>query len=374
MVYLDHNATTPLLPEACDAMLPFMLHHWGNASSPHAFADEPRKAVAEARASVAELIGARPSEVVFTSGATESNQAVLDSFLGQGKSVIGSSVEHSSILTMLRSPGLASPAPLVPVSAQGAIDLQELQRILEDSCPALISAIWVNNETGIISPVEDVVEQSHRAGAMVHLDAAQAAGKIPVDVENVRADYVSLSAHKVHGPKGIGALFVREGAEFRPLLHGAQERGRRGGTEAVPLIVGFGMAARAAREKLEERQTTTLRLRDSFESRLLASFPEAVVNGRGAPRVTNTSSVTFPGTDGEILVALLSQRGVYVSNGSACKASSPTPSHVLLAMGRSYEDSGATVRFSFSSLNTNEDIDTALAALSEVVPLVSDRG
>ncbi len=230
-----------------------------------------------------------------------------------------------------------------------------------------------NNETGIISPVDDIAQIAHSNNFYFHTDAVQAAGKVPIDTESTGIDFLSLSAHKIYGPKGIGALYLREGTPYFPLLSGTQEKTRRGGTEAVPLIIGFGEAAKHAKSNLYTHMKKTLRLRNIWETNLLLAFPTVVINGKNTKRLPNTSNITFPGIDGEVLVSLLSQKGIFVSNGSACKSSTPNPSHVLLAMGRSYEDAGATIRFSFSHLNREEEIHAVIAALHELLPLLSSN-
>jgi len=351
MVYFDYNATTPVLAEVRDAMLPYLSDRWGNASSAHVAGRRSRDAIEEARGHIASLICASRDEIVFTSGATESNQTALRTFLDAGSPVVCSAVEHPSVLSLVDTDGNGGEVALVPVDADGQLVCSELQtRIDQAEQPGLVSLIWANNETGILSPVDCGAEIAKTSGWRVHLDGAQMVGKLPVDVSHVNADYLSLSAHKMYGPPGVGALYVRSGSPHTALIQGLQEKGRRGGTEPVALIVGFGEAARLASLQMADRYKDVLRLRDLLEAGLGKSLSNAIVNGQKNKRLPNTTSVTLAGVDGEVLVSLLSERGFCVSTSSACKSSVPTPSHVLLAMGRSYEDAGATLRISLSHL------------------------
>ena len=369
MTYLDYNATTPVLPEVVEAMLPYFSENWGNPSSPHAAGKDARSAVERARSQVAALLGVTPGEIIFTSGATESNQTILRAFAADGLPVIFSTVEHQSVLSALTdNDGIA--AETVDVDTTGQVDVPAINERTGRGGSGLLALIWANNETGIVSPVREASLCAKEHGWNVHLDGAQIAGKLPIDAASTEADYVALSAHKIYGPKGIGALYVRQGSPFRCLLHGTQESGRRGGTESVPLIVGFGEAARLARRDLDERCRTVRELRDRLESEILRMLEGASVNGQGVDRLPNTASVRITGVDADVLVSLLSERDICISSGSACKSSAPTPSHVLLAMGHSYEDAGATIRISLSHLNSEKDVAVLLAALQEAVPML----
>ncbi len=373
MTYLDYNATTCPLAAVREAMQSCLSNCWGNASSAHSVGQRSRELVENAREHVAALIGASPGEIVFTSGATESNQTVLRTFLDAGLSVATSAVEHQSVLSVLEERSGGQERALISVGSEGTVDCTELlTRMGTTEQPGLVSLIWANNETGILSPVERVAEIVSQAEWRLHLDGAQMVGKLPVDVSALNVDYLSLSAHKIYGPQGIGALYVRNGAPYAPLLSGTQERGRRGGTEPVALVAGFGEAAKLAAQQMAEREAGVRELRDHLEAELLGQFDGAVINGAAVERLPNTSSVTFPGVDAEVLTALLSDREIYVSTGSACKSSAPTPSHVLLAMGLAYSDAAATLRISLSHLNTDKDISAVLQGLQEAVPMLRE--
>lgn len=370
VIYLDYNATTPVILEVQEAMLPHFGNSCGNASSAHAMGRKSREAVENARSYVASLIGATPNEIVFTSGATESNQAVLRTFMAAGQSTVCSAVEHQSVVSVIESQAGVQDGNLIPVDVDGQLDCTRLATEIQERTPGLLSLIWANNETGVLSPVTRASVIAKERGWRVHLDGAQMCGKLPVDITCIDVDYLSVSAHKIYGPQGVGALYVREDAPFAPLLTGTQERGLRGGTEPVPLIVGFGEAARLAGLHIEDRQAKVGRLRKRLESDLRATSEDIVVNGMNVERLPNTTSVTFPGIDGEVLSSLLSEREIYVSTGSACKSSAPTPSHVLLAMGRSYEDAGSTLRISLSHLNEEEDVEELIFALSDLLAVL----
>jgi len=368
MVYLDYNATTPVLPEVRDAMLPYLGDRWGNASSAHVAGKRSRDAIEEARSHIASLICSSPDEIVFTSGATESNQTVLRTFLDAGLPVVCTAVAHPSVLGLVDAEHNGGGEAVIPVDGEGQLVCSELDAMIgQAEQPGLVSLIWANNETGILSPVDGGAECAAAKGWRVHLDGAQMVGKLPVDMSSMTVDYVSASGHKMYGPPGIGALYIREGSPHTPLIQGLQEKGRRGGTESVALVVGFGEAARLARLQMTDRQRNVFRLRESLEAGLQKSVSDAVVNGKEGDRLPNTTSVTLPGVDGEVVASLLSERGFCVSTGSACKSSAPTPSHVLLAMGRTYEDAGSTLRISLSHLTGEEDVTAFLAALTELV-------
>ncbi len=368
MIYLDYNATTPVLPEVRESMLPFFCELWGNPSNPYPFAKKAADAIEEARAHIALLIGAQPEEIVFTSCATESNQTIL---YGTGGEIAASTVEHSSINKFLKR---RETAHSIPVDSSGRLDLEALNYILGKLQIKLVSVIWANNETGVISPVEEIAELCKKYGVLFLSDAVQAAGKIEIDVEQVGIDYLSISAHKIYGPKGIGALYVREGSSYKPLLVGSQERGLRGGTESVPLIVGFGKAAELAKKNLTTRADHTREIRNLLEQRVLQEIPCAMINGDTKYRLPNTTNIGLRGIDSEILVQLMGNQGIMISNGSACKSSAITPSHVLQSMGKSHEEASEAVRFSVSHLTTEQDIDAMLEALKTVVASLQTMG
>ncbi len=349
-VYLDYNATAPLKPAVIEAMTS-ALAECGNASSVHRFGRLARRAVETAREEVAALVNAAPNQVVFTSGGTEANNLALAA-LGRGRRLIVSAVEHDSVLKA------APDAEIVPVDSRGELDLPGLKAMLErDARPALVAVMLANNETGAIQPVAQAARLAHAQGALVHCDAVQAAGKMDIDVARLGADTVALSAHKLGGPQGIGALVVAGSVDVRPLLvGGGQERGWRAGTENTPAIRGFGVAARLAREDLPAMQDLA-RLRDEMEARLLRAAPEAVVLTPGSGRLPNTSCIALPGIAAETQVMALDLVGVAVSAGSACSSGKVAPSHVLRAMGIAPELTKTAIRISLGWRTTADDID-----------------
>ncbi|MGD9896268.1 MAG: cysteine desulfurase family protein [Candidatus Methylacidiphilaceae bacterium] len=367
-IYLDHNATAPLRPDVLEAMVPYFRERQGNPSSPGLSGRLAKEAIARARSEVAGLIGAKPEEIVFTSGCTESiHQAILGAIelASDRPRIVSTEIEHPStalLLERLESRGVD--VVRLPVDWQGRLDLG---RLAEDGLapPALLSLVWVNNETGVVSPVEEAVALAKERALLCHLDAAQAAGRIPIDARALPFDLLSFSAHKLGGPKGIGALFIRKGIRLPSLLCGHQERGRRGGTENVAAIVGFGVAARLAASGLAERADKMRRLRDRLEEEILRSLPNALVHGRSSPRVGNTSSIRFGRIEGEELLARLERRGIEASLGSACSSGGAEPSRILLAMGLSVEEARATLRFSLGEETTLEEIERAARGIVE---------
>lgn len=369
-VYLDYNATAPLKPAVIEAMAAALAES-GNASSVHRFGRLARRVVETAREEVAALVNAAPRQVVFTSGGTEANNMALAA-IGRGRRLLVSAVEHESVLKA------AAGAEIVPVDGRGEIDLAALQTMLErDARPALIAVMLANNETGATQPIALVAHLAHAHGALVHCDAVQAAGKMEIDVARLGVDTLSLSAHKLGGPQGIGALVVSDALDLRPLLvGGGQERGWRAGTENTAAIRGFGVAARLARQDFPAMQALA-RLRDEMETRLLRAAPEAVVLAPGAGRLPNTSCIAVPGIAAETQVMALDLAGIAVSAGSACSSGKVAPSHVLRAMGAAPELVGSAIRISLGWRTTADDIDhlveawTALRARSR--SLFADR-
>jgi cysteine desulfurase len=367
-IYLDHNATTPPRAEVVEAMLRALREGWGNPSSVHAEGAAARTCVERARGELAELLGARPGEVVFTAGATEANNTVLRGVAPRGRHLVTTSVEHPSV----REPAAALAAggvevTTVPVDAEGLADPAALEAALRPET-ALVSVLWANNETGVVQPLEEIAERVKAKGLLLHVDATQALGKLPVDLRRVPVDYLACSAHKMNGPKGVGALFVREGAPFEPWLRGgAQERGRRGGTEDVVGIAGFGAACRLARDELAWRMERWSGLRDRLWDGLQAKVPGVRRNGSAGRLLCNTLSVEFAGADGEALLQALDLEGVAVSSGAACHSGSISPSAVLLAMGRSPEQARASLRFSVGHDVNGPQIDRVLALLPDLV-------
>jgi cysteine desulfurase len=367
MIYLDANATTPVLPEVLEAMLPWLTGGFANPSGSYQAAKHARHAIECARSQVAGLIGALPEEIVFTGGGTESvNTALrsLDALTGPGAAVV-SAIEHSAVLRCVEN--LPRQTRLVAVDAGGRLDLGSLDAALEGA--AWVSIMAANNETGVIQPMQAAVELARSKGLPVHTDAIQAAGKIRVDVKNPGVDLLSLSAHKFHGPKGVGALYVRRGLAFAPwLLGGAQENGRRGGTENTAGIVGMGMAAECARHHLETLPDPQLDSpRDAFEAKVLAEISGVVVNGDQTHRLPNTSHLSFEQCDAAGLLILLDQAGVACSAGSACLTGQTRPSHVQLAMGIPEARAKTSLRVSFSRLNTLGEALAAADALKQAV-------
>lgn len=372
MIYLDANATTPPDPAAIEAMLPFLGSQFGNPSAAHAPGRRAHRALESARAGVAALIGADPDEIVFTSGGTEGINAV---HLGARLEwpdcplLVTGATEHAAGVECARRWRLqGGEVRTVAVDRQGVLQAESLRKALEPGRTALVSLLWANNETGTIAPMQELVEIAHAAGAAVHADAVQAAGKMALDVHAVPVDYLSLSGHKMHAPQGIGALFIRRHAAFRPLLlGGGQEGGRRSGTQNLPGAVALGRAAELALAALPTASTEMARLRDRLEAGILAAMPEALVHGSGAPRLPNTSSIAFPGTEAAGLLILLDQKGLCCSGGSACHSAALHPSHVLDAMGFDAAHAAATLRFSLSRLTTEAEVDAAVPRILQAV-------
>lgn len=364
-IYLDNNATTPLHPEVLRVVAGSMAEVFGNASSIHKEGQAARRAIEEARESVARLIGAAARDVVFTSGGTESNNAAIFGAMGRDGSqgVVTTAIEHPSVAQAVCELGRwGHEVTAVAPGRSGRVEAQAVIDALRDDT-RLVAMMLANNETGVLQPVAEVARVCRERGIHFHCDAVQAAGKVEVDVEELGVDTLAVSAHKLHAPKGIGALYVRRGLSLEPhMVGGAQERRRRAGTENVPLAVAFGTAAALAAEPEFKRNVAALR--DRFEAGLV----DAVVNGADVPRVPNTSSVTFPGADAEGIVIGLDLHGIAASTGSACSSGRVEPSRVLLAMGLTPAEAKSTVRFSFSRLNTPEEVERALGVLAEVVP------
>jgi cysteine desulfurase len=369
-VYLDHNATTPVDPRVLDAMLPFLRDDYGNPSSLHWLGQRARAAVEEARARVAALVGAEPAEIVFTASGSESDNTALRGAAARAKEprtgVVCSAIEHHAVLNTakaMRDEG--RPVGLVRVGEGGVLDLDDLAARVDDGT-AVVSVMLANNETGVVQPVAEAARIASGRGAVTHCDAVQAAGKVPIDVRELDVDLLTLSAHKLCGPKGVGCLYVRRGTPMAPLVRGgAQERNRRAGTENVAGIVGFGAAAALARESLGAEAPRVRGLRDRLEARLLA-IPGACRNGEG-PRVPNTTNVSFEGLDAEALLIALDLEGVAASSGAACAAGGIEPSHVLRAMGLPPERVQSSLRFSLGRTTTEADIEHAADVITSVV-------
>jgi cysteine desulfurase len=375
-VYLDNNATTPVLPEVLEAMQPYFGEHFGNASSIHHHGQETRAAVERARESVAALLGCRASEVVFTSGGTEGDNLAIFGLARAGDHVITSTIEHHAVLNackhLAKDCGKYPEMPgcevtYVPVDDRGLIDPADVKRAIRSNTK-LITIMFANNETGVVQTVSEIGKIAAEADIYFHTDAVQAAGKIPIDVNEIGCDLLTVSGHKLHGPQGAGALFVRKGTQLEPMLHGgSHERSRRAGTENVPGIVGLGKAAELASAGFEREDDAKMAAaRDQLERGLL-QIEAAGLNGDGAPRVPNTTSIYFDGIEGEALVIALDLKGLAVSTGAACSSGAIEPSHVLTAMGMSRDRAKASIRFSLGKQNTAEDVDFALGLIPEVV-------
>ncbi|GIW47478.1 MAG: cysteine desulfurase NifS [Deltaproteobacteria bacterium] len=376
-IYLDYNATTPLDPRVFEAMLPYMKEEFGNPSSIHSFGRKGKAALDDSREQVAELIGALPKEVVFTSGGSESNnfaiKGVAFSLREKGSHLITTKVEHASVIEsfeFLKTLGFK--VTYLGVDEYGLVDLEELKRSINDET-ILVSVMFANNETGVVMPIEEIAEIVKEKGIILHTDAVQAAGKIEIDLRKIPVDLLSLSAHKLYGPKGVGALFIREGVKINPIIHGGgQERGRRSGTENVPGIVGLGKACEIAKEEMETENARVVELRDKLHRGILERIDGVKLNGHPEKRLANTLNLSFKGVDGESLVINLDLEGIAVSTGSACSEGNVDPSHVLLAMGMSRELATSSIRFSLGRFTKGEDIEYVLDILPGIVSRIRE--
>ena len=368
-IYLDNNATTPVLPEVLDAMRPYFGEHFGNASSIHRHGQEARAAVERARDSVASLLGCRAAEIVFTSGGTEGDNLAIAGLTAPGDHIITSTIEHHAVLlTCKHFEEAGCEVTYVPVDGRCVVDPDDVRRALRPNTK-LISIMMANNETGVLQPVEEIGKIAAEADIFFHTDAVQGASKVRIDVNRVGCDALSISGHKMHAPQGVGALYVRKGTNLQPLFYGGRhERSRRAGTENVPGIVALGKAAELAMQAFKRGDDKKMSAwRDRLQRGILAQVEEAGVNGDGAPRVPNTSNIYFDHIEGESMVIALDLKGLAVSTGAACSSGAIEPSHVLTAMGLRNDRSRASIRFSLGKQNTAEDIDLALALVPETV-------
>jgi cysteine desulfurase len=367
-VYLDHNATTAVEPTVLDAMLPYLSGEYGNAASIHTFGQKARAAVETAREQVAALIGARPQEIVFTSGGTEADNLAIFGLARAGDHVITSTIEHHAVLNSCKHLQTAGcEVTCIPVDGRGMVDPGDVRRAIRPNS-RLITIMFANNETGAVQPVAEIGKIAAEADVYFHTDAVQAAGKIAVNVNEIGCDLLTISGHKLHGPQGVGALYVRKGTQLEAILHGgSHERSRRAGTENVPGIVGLGKAAELAIAGLERGDDKKMAgARDRLERELL-EIEATGLNGEGAPRVPNTTNIYFDGIDGEALVIALDLKGLAISTGAACSSGAIEPSHVLTAMGLSRDRAKASIRFSLGKQNSEEDIGFAMATVRETV-------
>ncbi len=378
VIYADNNATTCVAPEVFEAMRPYLCEKYGNPSSIYTFGGELAADIERARIEVAELLGAswrnnlgQATEIIFTSCGTESDNAALRSALevqsGRRK-IVTSKVEHPAILNLCRELEREGyTVETIGVDGDGRLDMSALERAV-DSETALVTLMWANNEIGNIYPVEEVARIAHRAGALFHTDAVQAAGKVPMNMSESEIDMLSISGHKLHAPKGVGVLYVRRGVRFRPfIIGGHQEKGRRGGTENVASIIGLGKACELARKGMAEEIAHVKKLRDRLEAGIAERIPAIRINGDKSSRLPNTSSISFEYIEGEAILLLLDQHGICASSGSACTTGSLEPSHVLRAMGLPYTAAHGTLRFSFSRYNTVEEVDRIIEVLPSVI-------
>ncbi|MFZ2085162.1 MAG: IscS subfamily cysteine desulfurase [Candidatus Sulfotelmatobacter sp.] len=368
-IYLDNNATTPVLPDVLEAMRPYFGEHFGNASSIHHHGQETRAAVERARDSVASLLGCRAPEIVFTSGGTESNNLAIAGLTSADDHVITSGIEHHAVLHACKHlEEMGCEVTYVPVDGRSLVDSDDVRRALRPNTK-LISIMMANNETGVLQPVEEIGKIAEEADVYFHIDAVQAAAKVPIDVKRIACDALSISGHKIHAPQGVGVLYVRKGTHLQPLFYGGRhERSRRAGTENVPGIVALGKAAELAMQGFERGEDKKMSaLRDRLQVGILAQVEEAGVNGEGAPRVPNTTNIYFDHIEGEAMVISLDLKGLAVSTGAACSSGAIEPSHVLTAMGLRVDRARASIRFSLGKQNTAEDIDFALVLVPEAV-------
>lgn len=370
IIYLDNNATTPVAPEVVEAMLPFLKDFWGNPSSAYRFGRQVSAFVENARKQAADLIEADPREIFFTSCGTESNNSAINSALeitGK-KKIVTTAVEHSAIINQcekLQKKGVE--IIRMPVRQDGTLDFREVEKAVDEDT-AICSVMWANNETGVLFPVEEIAEFCRLKGVFFHSDAVQAVGKIPIHMRKNKIDMLSMVGHKLHAPKGIGALYIRRGIRYSPtIIGGSQEHGKRGGTENVASIIGFGKACELAAEKMHEENTRVKMLRDRLENTILSTIPETYLNGHQQLRLPNTTNISFNNVESGTVLLLLDQNSICSSSGSACTTGSLNPSHVLTAMGINRARARSAVRFSLSIYNTETDINRTLQLLPGII-------
>lgn len=370
-VYLDNNATTAVAPEVLEEMLPYLREFYGNPSSMHTFGGRLARKIREARAKAAALIGAEPEEIIFTSCGTESDNAAIMSALESNphkKHIITTRVEHPAVYNFCKHLSRKGyRVTYLPVDNLGRLDMDALRKALDDDT-AVVSIMYANNETGVIFPVEEIGALIKERGILFHTDAVQAAGKVPLDMKSLPVDMLSISGHKLHAPKGVGALYVRKGTRFYPyIIGGHQEHGRRAGTENLASIIGIGKACELALQRLGKEAPYLASLRDRLERELLRKCPDARVNGDAGHRLPNTTNISFEYVEGEAILLRLDEHGICASSGSACTSGSLEPSHVLRAMGVPFTAMHGSIRFSLSRYNTGADIDKVIEVLPPVI-------
>lgn len=371
VIYLDNNATTRVAPEVKEEMLPYFTEFYGNPSSMYSFAGHVGQKIEEARSKTASLLGALPEEIIFTSCGTESDSTAIRAAILSDpgrKHIITTRVEHPAVKNLgeyLSENGYR--VTFVPVDSKGILDLDYLYKSLTDDT-AIVSIMWANNETGVVFPIQEIARVLNEKGIVFHTDAVQAVGKIPIDVGQIGTDMLSLSGHKLHAPKGVGALYVRKGTKFSPfMIGGHQEHGRRGGTENVASVIGLGKACELAGAHLNEENTRVKGLRDKLENEILKRIPNAMINGDRENRLPNTTSIGFDYVEGESILLLMDEFGICASSGSACTSGSLEPSHVLRAMGVPFTSAHGSIRFSLSIYNTEEDVDFVIDKLPPII-------
>lgn len=370
-IYADNNATTQVAKKVLDEMLPYLETYYGNPSSMHTFGGQIAKKINEAREKTASLLNASPEEILFTSCGTESDSTAIRAAIRSNpdrKQIVTTRVEHPAIKNLCEHFAKNEfHVTYVPVDENGTLDLDYLYKNLTDDT-AIVSIMWANNETGVIFPVEEIAAKVKEKGIVFHTDAVQAVGKIPIDLKNTEIDMLSLSGHKIHAPKGIGALYIKKGTKFSPfLIGGHQEKGRRGGTENVASIIGLGAASELSKSLMEEENTKVKEMRDSLEKGLLERIDNAIVNGAKEKRLPNTTSIAFEYVEGEAILLMMDEYGICASSGSACTSGSLEPSHVLRAMGVPFTAAHGTIRFSLSTYNTMEEMNFIIEKLPPII-------
>ncbi|WP_163336589.1 cysteine desulfurase NifS [Desulfopila sp. IMCC35008] len=374
VVYMDNNATTKVAPEVFEEMIPYLTDLYGNPSSMHTFGGQVGEAVEQARERVASLLGAEPQEITFTSCGTESDSTAILSALQtfpEKRHIVTTRVEHPAIKNLCETldtlTGHKHRVTRLKVNSEGQLDLKEYEEALSDDT-AIVSVMWANNETGVIFPVEEMAAMAHKRGILFHTDAVQAVGKIPMNLKELDIDFLSMSGHKLHAPKGVGVLYVKRGTAFVPYLSGGhQERGRRGGTENVASIVGLGKACEMASQNMEEENSRVRYLRDKLEEGLLKAVPKSLLNGVKKDRLPNTTNISFEYVEGEAILLHMNRYNICASSGSACTSGSLEPSHVLRAMGVPFTAAHGSIRFSLSVYNTEEEIDFVLEKMPAII-------